>query len=556
MKMNILRFRFLLVVPVMVALLATSAASSIIRVKWDSPTDGPGNDWDHAYHTITAAHNAAIAGDEIWVAGDEAHPYFERFTLKSGVGHYGGFAGTESVRDERNWVINKTIIDGSGQGDVVTGAGGATLDGFTVRNGGDSPHASILCNSSSPTITNNTILGSYDGVHCESAGSSPLIMNNTISQNQCAGVTCDYKSSPIVTNNLIKGNNDAICIDDASPLAANNVMSGNNLGVYCGTSTSVFVNNTISGSSIGIYCIGAASPSIANNIVAFNVIGVQNVGTGAPMLNNNCIYNPDGTNYSGLSAGAGDIGLDPKFVSATYGRLHIQPDSPCINAGLDGAVQSGWTDMDGQTRIQGAHVDIGADESDTTSWPVSGAVIVRVSPSGVDDAAHDGSSWALAKRTVQAGVDAATSAGGEVWVAAGAYAEHVFLAPYAYMYGGFAGVESARDERDWVANKSILDGSGSGNVVRPYGCRVGVIDGFAIRNGYSGIFQADLPITNNTIYNNTGPSVYLWAYASVTNNTVCGGISGVSCMGGPSTLMNNRIMGAVPKVSTAAAQLR
>ena len=69
-----------------------------------------------------------------------------------------------------------------------------------------------------------------------------------------------------------------------------------------------------------------------------------------PVLRSNCVFNPDGTNYRGLAAGASDITTDPKFVSATYGKLHIQPDSPCVDAGLDSVVGGGWKEMDGQAR--------------------------------------------------------------------------------------------------------------------------------------------------------------------------------------------------------------
>ena len=113
-------------------------------------------------------------------------------------------------------------------------------------------------------------------------------------------------------------------------------------------------------------------------------------------------------------------------------------------------------------------------------WPEYVQVVVRVSPDGVDDTAHDGSSWVLAKRTVQAGIDLARAEGGDVWVAAGVYNESITLPAYVYLYGGFAGGESSRGERDWGVNSTALDGGGSDSVVTaPSGYHVSTIDGFA-----------------------------------------------------------------------------
>ena len=113
----------------------------------------------------------------------------------------------------------------------------------------------------------------------------------------------------------------------------------------------------------------------------------------------------------------GDISLDPLFADRDYGELHIRPGSPCVNAGWNDAT---GTSVRGHRRPgsgAGGTVDIGADESDGTDPPVAAHAIVRVSPEGDD--ANDGSSWTLAKRTVQAGIDAASAQGGEVWVKAG-----------------------------------------------------------------------------------------------------------------------------------------
>jgi len=49
--------------------LATVAAGDVIRVDPNSPNDGPGNDWDHAYHSLShVLANIASPSDEIRVA--------------------------------------------------------------------------------------------------------------------------------------------------------------------------------------------------------------------------------------------------------------------------------------------------------------------------------------------------------------------------------------------------------------------------------------------------------------------------------------------------------
>ena len=108
--------------------------------------------------------------------------------------------------------------------------------------------------------------------------------------------------------------------------------------------------------------------------------------------------------------------------------------------------------------------------------------VVRVSPTGDD--AHDGSSWALAKRTVQAGINAASAVGAEVWVQAATYSERITLRPYAYVYGGFVGTETERDQRNWLVNVTTLDGQQQGSVVTGGpGEHVSALDGFTVTGG-------------------------------------------------------------------------
>ncbi len=145
-------------------LTSQSAQAAVRRVKPDAPdTPHDGSTWARAYLDLQDALTAASADDEIWVAKATYKPSVQTtyndprsvsFSLKNGVAIYGGFAGTESTRNERNIQANETILSGDLIGDdgspftyrsdncyhVVTADSSVlfpptVLDGFTIRSG-------------------------------------------------------------------------------------------------------------------------------------------------------------------------------------------------------------------------------------------------------------------------------------------------------------------------------------------------------------------------------------------------------------------------------------
>lgn len=94
-------------------------------------------------------------------------------------------------------------------------------------------------------------------------------------------------------------------------------------------------------------------PTIVNSIVWGNTadqgIAIFDEGTSLTGINNS------DTDMSG-PGGNGNIDADPLLDA----QGHLRPGSPCIDAGDDAAAPD--TDIDGETRPQGSHSDMGADE--------------------------------------------------------------------------------------------------------------------------------------------------------------------------------------------------
>jgi hypothetical protein len=570
------------------------ARASVIYVNHSATGPFDGLTWATALTSVQQGLNQAAAGDQVWVA---AGIYFENVTLKDGAALYGGFSGNETDIFQRNWATNLSILDGNNTNTVVSVPMGVTnttrIDGFTIRNGDSSAGGG--------------------GIYCSNA--SPVIANNVISHNSAfyygGGIGCDF-SSATITNNIITGNLAAVSgagieCDGAAPLIANNRISGNHLssaslslhlgaGIYCDSDATI-VNNSLIGNygdglygadavGGGIFCSAGSTPLIinntllanyalsgggifcvsnqvvlANNLIAFNSSGI--VGSNGMVLANNCVYGNGQNDFSGLTNSPigtnGNISMDPHLTTNSfYLDVHLLPDSPCIDAGDSIYVQAGWTDIDGQPRIQGATVDIGADESDGSTFVILPR-IMRVGPGGND--AADGSSWTLPKRTVQAAINALPDTGGEVWVQAGTYPERITAGIFTYLFGGFSGTETDRPQRNWNTNITTLNGTMSGTVVTlAYMNQWGGFDGFAIRNGngitgggvcclYSSPFIAHDNINFNLATNfflaAAGAGIYCNYYSSplITNNVIANNQAyeggGIACFLGCSPLIAN-----------------
>src|SRR5207237_307818 len=104
--------------------------------------------------------------------------------------------------------------------------------------------------------------------------------------------------------------------------------------------------------------------TIANNIIAYNSSGLfreTSVATANFFTTNNLVFGNTLFNYSNTVASSSDLAVAPQFVNRDAGDYHLLAASPAIDAGNNLYVQ-GTVDIDNESRIQGARVDVGADE--------------------------------------------------------------------------------------------------------------------------------------------------------------------------------------------------
>jgi parallel beta-helix repeat protein len=528
-----------------------SESPTVVRVSPTGSDEADGSSWASAKRTIGAATmDLAVSGGEVWASGGV---YPERITLLPFVHLYGGFRGSERRLDQRDWDRNRTVLDGEQAGTVVTvrGSSYATLDGFTVRNGA---YAYSFEN------------GTYEiggGISCLRTG--VRIENNRIEGNQSngsgAGIFCDFGSGPVVIRNRISGNTTTspgggvYCHRRCTAEFKDNVITGNSAGngggVYLFNATPVFANNTVVGNTaldgggvVAAVNIGEAPAILVNSIIAFNTSGIlgSNGSPASPVLQHCCVYGNAGYDFKNMpdpTGAQGDIAADPRFTDLEHGDFHVHPGSPCRNAGTNAPVTPGETDMDGEPRILGQRVDIGADEVHGGYRPAR-LVVLRVAPWGSDTSS--GAAWNHAKQTIQAAMDAMPDSGGEIWVANGVYREPVVFRPYVGLYGGFAGSERARGARNLSAHSTILDGGGTVRPVTiPPAASSAILDGFTIRNGSAengGAIECaavSARIAHNVIENNT-------ATVPTGRGSMYGG-GGVRTLGGSALISNNVFTG-------------
>jgi pectin methylesterase-like acyl-CoA thioesterase len=387
-------------------------AQSIIYVDWSASGNNDGTAWSHAYTDLQDALSAANPQDTIWVAAGTYKPAFTSdrtlsFQIPDSVAVYGGFSGTETQRDQRDWENNETILSGD-----IGIAGDSTdnsyhvvwfnhvtaqtvLDGFTITRGnasdkGYDPH------SDGGGIYN-------DGTN-STDGSNPNIVNCLITKNisvdRGAGLYNngqDGKADPVITHCTFTGNlgseGGAICNNGRSgqcnPIIEYCTFSGNyatngaamqNYNVQGATNPMItncsFVGNDgVHGAVMHNYTYqGEVTPELTNCLIWGNssisnnaapVYSYCNIeGSGGSTNWNTALGTDNGNNLDTLPL----LEEMPDYTHAPTAAMHMKmrENSPCIDAGDP----SSPLDPDGSRADMGDRHTLIAFETDETDLAV------------------------------------------------------------------------------------------------------------------------------------------------------------------------------------------
>ncbi len=335
----------------------------------------------------------------------ESRPMITNCTFTGNTADYGG--GMCNNFSSSPAVINCTFSDNEAYGNgggMCNDGGSPTL--FNCTFGGNSANGNgggMYNDSSSPTVSNctfggNSANGNGGGMY-NYYYSNAALTNCTFSGNSAnhGGGMYSYGGDPVLTNCTFSGNSawengGGVHNDDSSPTVTNCIFSGNSAyrggGMYSYVGDPVLTNCTFSGNVASGYGGGIYTPfgyiELTNCILWGNVdIGgtdesAQIYGGMTGRVRFSCIQ--DGYPNDTYIPFGGDyyynIDDDPMFIrepndggdgwgvgnNDDFGDLHLRASSPCINVGDPDFLAVKQADIDGQPRIMGQRVDMGADE--------------------------------------------------------------------------------------------------------------------------------------------------------------------------------------------------
>lgn len=300
---------------------------------------------------------------------------------------YGNKTGNSETVDVDGNVLNFTISN-----NIVHDNDNIGIDAIGFEGVGPSGHDQ----AANGQITGNTIynITSYgnpaygkqyaaDGIYCDGCTQVTIDRNLVYKSDLNIEVASEHKghtsSYVTVRNNLVyNGNSTGISIggyssgvggSDHCTIVGNTLFENDTKNTGSGefqvqfyATNNIFKNNIVYGTSQGLL-LNSFTTSESNPVdIDYNVY-YSSAGSNSQWIWQKKIYTGFASYQSGSGKDAHSYFVDPEFLSISTPNLHVQPASTAVNNGINlGASVVGTVDYAGNSRVQGANIDIGAYE--------------------------------------------------------------------------------------------------------------------------------------------------------------------------------------------------
>lgn len=300
--------------------------------------------------TLTNGSSQINTGDTIYTAsggavwGEDTTATVSNCVIVGNTAYHGGGARGLTLN---NCILSNNLAYGIG---VVGFGGGAAYCNLNncilTRNSAGGAGAAEMCNLNGCILSSN----SATSIYAEAGGAEYGALNNCV----------------ITGNSTAGGGGGAYYAFLNNCIVTDNSAQGRGGGAVSGTLT----NCTVVGNSDTAYGGGLYGATARNCIIYYNT-APNGSNCYATTTMSFCCTTP------GL-AGSGNITNAPGFVNLAARDLRLAFDSPCINSG-NNAFVSGSTDLDGNPRIKGSTVDVGAYEYQNPASVISYSWLLQYS---------------------------------------------------------------------------------------------------------------------------------------------------------------------------------
>ncbi len=356
------------------------------------PEDG--SSWATAYTDLQSALSSANSGAEVWVAAGTYTPgtlEADSFTIPDNVTVLGGFNGTETTADERNWAANPTILSGDlnnslteNPGDshtIVTMLGNnIEINGFYIQwgyadDGTDNSHPAIgrsgagIYNNGNNRIYNCNIRSNVADTTDDpeiGIGAGLVSFGGTLDI-----INCLFNSNRASANGgAISAESGTINIINCT-ITNNNANKGGGVHFFNGNvhaTNTVFTNNN--GTNGNINDDGGSGTGTANHCLFYNTTTGNDGNVPPNTTGSNNIENTDPSHTNGYE---------------------LAYNSPATNAG-DNTANNLAKDLNANNRISNTTIDIGAYEYQNLCEDLDIGTTVYVDKNATAGV-NNGSSW-------------------------------------------------------------------------------------------------------------------------------------------------------------------